>query len=778
MTQLQKITPEIIFEARIELARRFFWDFEKLLYPDLFTDDRPLLKDMAETLQWFIEDSDKHYLVLSVPPGHFKSFTGKNLALWLMGRDPMTRIIGVANSGDLASMFSTQVRDTILGLNVGRGGIPYPLIFPSTKVKYGLATKSKWELQGSSEPSYRAVSPGSAVTGSRSDVFLIDDIIKSYLQSLNADELKKHFEFYKNTLFSRTDGDNYKFVFIMQRWATNDLAGEIINLYGDDVVKINYEIEKDGKMLEPSIMSRKKFEQAKKTLDPNVLKANYYQQPVDIEGRLYDGFDEWKDLPKTLIKKNNTDIADEGSDNVCSIDWFSVKTEEDIKVYITDIYYSSEKAEITEPRVAQMINNDDVTDAEFESNNGGKGYARNIERELHKIGNYKTNVIWTHQSSNKEARILASAAWNSRNILMPPGWKNKHPEFAAEILTYIKGGKNAHDDACFPAGTMIATLKGDVPIEKIKIGDKVITPVGLREVADSRLTGVSPVITKNGLTATPDHKVWDGNMFTRLDTLAGKYDTIDIQGSIKWKYKKLLYSMERPIDLWDREAIILANRILIKDERVHKDFTDRFGSIIQAKQYLKAMKFITKMATLITTTTATYSVYHGANTLKYIRTKATGALTPLLNMLGKKQSSGTRASKAERGIEKAQRGAGRLGSLLQRIACFVRTNIKPHSLTLYFATTTAAGTIEPELVKNSSVQSAIKTSLSSIHVQSIAQKNVKQNQDEGVNVYNITVKEAGCYYANGVLVSNCDVLATIYERAANTQDVDYSWKVS
>lgn len=440
--------PEYVkIEVRKELARREFWAFEKALYPKLFTEDRPLLKDIANQLQHFVDESNKHYLVMSIPPGHYKSFSGKNFGMFLMGRDPLTRIIGVANSGDLTSMFSTQVRDTILGTNYGKGGIPYPEIFPNTKIKQGFATKSKWELDGSAEPSYRAVSPGSAVTGSRADIFIIDDIIKNYLQSLNAQELKKHFDFYKNTLFSRTDGDDYKFIIIMQRWATNDLAGEIIKLYGDDVIQINYEIEdKDGNMLDESIMSREKFEEAKKTLDPNVLKANYYQQPVDIEGRLYKGFNEWTTRPQGLRKRNTTDVADQGNDNICSINWELEITDEGMNVYVTDIYYSPEKAEITEPCVAKMINAGDVDESEFESNNGGKGYARNIERELHKLGNYKTVVTWVAQTSNKEARILASSAWVAKNIFMPPNWMSKHPEFASEVLGYVAGGKNTHDD--------------------------------------------------------------------------------------------------------------------------------------------------------------------------------------------------------------------------------------------------------------------------------------------------------------------------------------------
>lgn len=433
--------------AQIELARRFFWDFEQALYPSLFTDERKLLKRMADTIQHFIEDDDRHYLVLSVPPGHYKSFTAKNLALWLMGKDPSTRIIGVANSGDLASMFSTQIRDTILGVNVGKGGIKYPDIFPDTKIKFGFATKSKWELEGSAEPSYRATSPTSAITGSRADYFIVDDIIKNHTEAMNELALAAHLNFYKNTLFSRTDGDKYKFIFVMQRWATNDLSGEIMKLYGDDVTVVNYEIEdKDGNMLEPSIMSREKLEEARRTLDPRIFKANYYQKPVDKEGLLYKSFEEWDKLPKSVIRYNNTDVADQGKDNICSINWFKVVDETGVKVYITDIYYSPDKAEITEPKVARMINADEITQAEFESNNGGKGYARNIERKLVELGNTKTVVKWTSQNSNKEARIMASSAWVAKNVYMPPNWISKYPEFASEVLGYVAGGKNAHDD--------------------------------------------------------------------------------------------------------------------------------------------------------------------------------------------------------------------------------------------------------------------------------------------------------------------------------------------
>lgn len=437
------IPDEVRAGARLELARRNFWDFEQLLYPSLFTDERRLLKQVADTLQSFIDESDKHYLVLSLPPGFYKSFTAKNFAMFLMGRNPLNRVIGAANSGDLSSMFSTQVRDTILGLNYGKDGVPYPEIFPDTRIKQGFATKSKWELEGSAEPSYRATSPTSALTGSRADYFIIDDIIKNSIDAMNAKVHEANFDWFRNTLFSRADGDNYKFIFVMQRWAKADLSGRIIDFYGDDVISIDFPaIDEKGVLLDASIMSQDKLNEAKRTLRPEVFKANYLQKPIDIEGRLYKGFSEWDNLPDTSVKKNNTDVADQGKDNLCSINW----RENDGKVYVTDIYYSPEKAEITEPKVAKMITAGDTTEAEFESNNGGKGYARNVEREIRQLGNIKTQVIWTPQTSNKEARILASSAWVQNNIYMPPNWTSKYPEFAAEVLGYVAGGKNEHDD--------------------------------------------------------------------------------------------------------------------------------------------------------------------------------------------------------------------------------------------------------------------------------------------------------------------------------------------
>jgi hypothetical protein len=81
--------------------------------------------------------------------------------------------------------------------------------------------------------------------------------------------------------------------------------------------------------------------------------------------------------------------------------------------------------------------------------------------------------------------------------------------------------RGAHDDYCFPAGSLIETDNGEVPIEKIKVGDMVLTRNGFRKVLVSSQTGIKEVIKRGKLVGTPNHPVFCVNkgMYVRLDAL-------------------------------------------------------------------------------------------------------------------------------------------------------------------------------------------------------------------------------------------------------------------
>jgi hypothetical protein len=70
-----------------------------------------------------------------------------------------------------------------------------------------------------------------------------------------------------------------------------------------------------------------------------------------------------------------------------------------------------------------------------------------------------------------------------------------------------------HDYHCFVAGTLVETEHGPLPIEQVRAGDSVWTRAGLRRVTWSGSTGVQPTheaVLSNGdpLVGTGDHLVW------------------------------------------------------------------------------------------------------------------------------------------------------------------------------------------------------------------------------------------------------------------------------
>lgn len=104
--------------------------------------------------------------------------------------------------------------------------------------------------------------------------------------------------------------------------------------------------------------------------------------------------------------------------------------------------------EVTENSVAHALYIYGVNKAKFESNNGGRGFARSVRRILlEKLGTNKCVIKWFHQSKNKQARILSNATWVMEHIYFPVGWQNRWPDYYEAMTKYQREGKNKHDDA-------------------------------------------------------------------------------------------------------------------------------------------------------------------------------------------------------------------------------------------------------------------------------------------------------------------------------------------
>lgn len=431
-------------EAQKELARRFFYDYCQARYGKFYTSDREYLIDLCNRLQGFMEQNEKRFMVVNMPPRHGKSFTAKNFTEWLFGENPELKVMTGSYNETLSTTFAKQVRDTIDEIPAG-SKVVFNDIFPLTKVKYGEASAAIWSLEGSNQKSYLATSPTGTATGFGANVILIDDIIKNSEEAYNELTLEKHWDWFTNTMMQRTEGDDWKIIVIMTRWATTDLAGRVLDAY-PDVEHVTYKaVQDDGSMLCDDILNNHDYQIKTREMNIDIVEANYNQQPIDVKGRLYGEFTNYDALPAGDHRKfNYTDTADTGKDFLCSVDYIEASGD----IYVTDVVMSDDSMEVTEPLVADMLHNDGVHEATIESNNGGRGFARNVERLLLERHSSNRCVIqWKAQTSNKEARILASSAWVTKHIFMPLNWQYRWPEFYKQLSSYQRKGKNIHDDA-------------------------------------------------------------------------------------------------------------------------------------------------------------------------------------------------------------------------------------------------------------------------------------------------------------------------------------------
>ena len=437
------------YYARIELSKRSFWEYCKFTSPDFYDDNRKFLKDLSEKLQWFIEEATEQIMVVNLPPRHGKSRTATKFVQWLFGKyGTSIKVMTGSYNETLSGTFAKQVRDCIAEKKT-EGITVYSDIFPGTRIKYGEAAAQKWALEGSQQANYLATSPTGTATGFGCNIMIIDDVIKNAEEAYNANTLEKLRSWFTDTMLSRTE-NGFKLIVIMTRWSNDDLAGFILANY-QNVVHVNYKaVQDDGSMLCPEILSRKDFELKTLNMNKDIVAANYQQEPIDVKGRLYTKLKTYTETPKddkgnSLFKYilNYTDTADTGGDFLCSICYGMYEG----AYYILDVLYSKESMETTEPATAKMLTLNNVGCAIIESNNGGRGFARNVERECKELGNRHTNIKWFHQSKNKEARILSNSTSVMNNIYFPVNWEDKFPDFAKAIKKYQREGKNAHDDA-------------------------------------------------------------------------------------------------------------------------------------------------------------------------------------------------------------------------------------------------------------------------------------------------------------------------------------------
>lgn len=433
--------------AKMELAKREFFFYCNVKAPDFYREDREYLVYQCNEMQEFIE-SDDDVLVINEPPRHGKSRTAQCLVEWVLGKDKIQKIMTGSYNETLSTTFAKGVRNTIQEVKADKDKIVYSDIFPDTKIKKGDGAMNLWSLEGGYN-NYLATSPTGTATGFGASLIIIDDLIKNAEEANNEAVKEKHWTWFTDTMLSRLE-EGGKIIIIMTRWASDDLAGKALEHFKEIGMKVRHinmkAIQDDGTMLCAEILSYKSAMNKKATMGADIFSANYQQEPIDLKGRLYSSFKTYSgELPLFKEVKNYTDTADEGTDYLCSIAYGVTFANE---AYVLDVIYTKEPMEITEPAVAKQLFDFKVNNADIESNNGGRGFGRSVERILRTDYSSNHTVINTFtQSKNKIARILSNATWVMQHIYYPEDWKNRFPEYYDAMVKYQREGKNKNDDA-------------------------------------------------------------------------------------------------------------------------------------------------------------------------------------------------------------------------------------------------------------------------------------------------------------------------------------------
>ena len=429
-----------------------------------------------------VVDGKCRRLIINMPPRYGKTETAiKSFISWCFSLNPKCRFLHLSYSDMLVNDNSDTIR-SIMKEDL------YKQLFPKSSLETDKSSAKRWKTKAGGE--LYAVSTQGQVTGfgagnvdeidtdagdvlsfddqlnevlgvigAKTNVFqgaiLIDDPMKP--EDADSDIVRERINLrFENTIRNRTNSRNTPIIIIMQRLHEHDLCGYLQEIEPEEWTVLSLPaIQKDEKTGEERALWPMKHTLKElykmREINPLVFDTQYMQDPTPREGLMYaDGFRTYsrETLPtghNAIRKWNYTDTADTGADFLCSICF--IDTPEFI--YVTDVLFTDAPMEKTEALVPDMLTRNQTIQALIESNNGGRGFSRNIKKTLRvKYRNFRIAVNTFTQTENKASRIYSNSNCCMNDILFPEGWDKKWPKFYSALMSYRKDNKKKqHDDA-------------------------------------------------------------------------------------------------------------------------------------------------------------------------------------------------------------------------------------------------------------------------------------------------------------------------------------------
>lgn len=780
-------------------------DFESfLIYYEWEKQDKfyaprmEILGGLVYYLNKMIFDPEFEGIIANLPSGWGKTYIVDLANAFSYGIDPTGTILSLCSNEDVVNGGSRTIKEIMQSDEFGEV-FPHLKWSKEDKEYYKKDTEGEWKLRDCKlASSYYARTTRSNVVGCRASKWVwIDDLYADYKEALNESDNKFYYNKFLTVWRKRfvQEAKIWKFIITGTMWSPTDFIVKIINWLEERYEfvfhpKFKYtRVSKDGKFAIVQVPAlnvetntsncevlapTKTLLNEKRSLDSYIFECNFQQNPVSPEAMAFD----WKNLKQyhePLENEYGSTYAVIDGTRKSGKDFFSMPIFQPyMDCYaLIDCIYTQQATSKLIPNIVEMIVKHNIKMLVIETNVDG-GLKSVLLEKLQEIGfSNSIQIIEKYSTMVKQTRIELERGAITDKIFYPAqnlfAVNSDMGKFMISFTMYNIEGNNVHDDACFDGNTLIATKFGYKKIKDIKVGDKVLTPFGLRKVINCGITGYKTTINKFGLDVTPNHKVYNKitNKFTPIDRLAmfEECDKLSVGGLLRWK-KRLLSLMGKLTKDTQRADIILSVQLEMKKENTASNSTEQYGNTT-TERYQKGIMFTISMVTLTIMTLATWSCFLIGNICHTILRKCGKTLKIKQDLqkvceeipqLNKNAKIGIEVKKEEDGIENMPQTLflntnsekpEHVGIVGQNL---LQSNLSPNTV-LAVANKKLTTTKKLKYVK------FVTRSSTPHHTeQRLVQESVNQNY-EIKPVYNITVENAGCYYANGILVSNCDSIA-------------------
>lgn len=337
---------------------------------------------------------------------------------------------------------------------------------------------------------------------------------------------------------------------------------------------------------------------------------------------------------------------------------------------------------------------------------------------------------------------------------------------------------NFHSDVCFIAGTLVRTKNGDKPIEEICLKDEILTRDGFKTIAACGKTGIEPILElgfSNGsmLCCTSNHPIFTQNRgFVRADALLYSDRVVTIP-----QCEKQSSIMERhSIDTHAQSVQAIGGITWGTTKKRNSIFTKPYGKMLMAICLSGIISIIRTGITQI------INLIISNVLIQKVIIKSTGKtgsfkvekIASIWNQPERSQKNGINLLKVDYGIKNTLfHGSKAIEKWFKPYAQYVGVNIletiQPR-VQSFIAPINAEPKLGDNLVpmtlsmnadivkKNFGPQDLKKEDSAVVLVQS-------RFKTKKETVYNLTVDDKHEYFANGILVSNCDSVLYAYREA-------------